>query len=199
MKVSRTETHDRLKQFTQGEFDIGATCQSMMDSRPFGKHAFYIFAHKREIAMDERISIFNQDRIDNPLAPRFKTMEQVPSARIIWQPRLTKPKAQENSMLFKGYPGTDNIRVIWIIPARELWDEYTKGKMLENKVVCESIHDFLNNKEKLEAKESDDLPETTINHIYAEIANEAQRNILLGGNPRSYRPVHNLGPKGLQL
>jgi hypothetical protein len=189
MKLSRTETHDRLKQFTGAEFDIGKTCQEMLDSMPFGKYPFYIFAHKREIGMDERISIFNQDRIENPLSPRFKTMEDVPSARIIWQPRLTKPQAQENSMLFKGYPGTDNIKVIWMIPARELWDEYTRGKMLENKVVCESIHDFMNNKEKLEAKEDDDLPETTINHIYAEIANAAQRRILLGGSPRTFRTI----------
>lgn len=175
MKIDRLETHDRYAHFTKSEFDIGKTCQDMIDGRPFGEYPFYIFAHKREIGLDERISIFNTDRIANTLNPMYKSMEQVPSARLIWQPRLTKPKAQENSMLFKAHPGKDTVKVIWMIPSRDLWDQYTKGKMLENQTVCESIHDFVNNKEKLEAKESDDLPDYMIDLIYMTLSSEAKK------------------------
>jgi hypothetical protein len=183
MKINRLETHDRYEQFIGSEFDIGKTCQNMINNSPYGNYPFYIFAHKREIGLDERISIFNHGLLSNPLNPPYKAMEEVPSARLIWQPRLTKPRAQENSMLFKAYPGTDNIRVIWMIPARELWGQYDKGKMTENKTVCESIHDFKNNKEKLEAKEDDDLQDHVIDMIYMSIADEAQKKILSGQRP----------------
>ena len=183
MKVNRLETHDRLEHFVSQSFDIGKTCQNLINSRPFGDHPFYIFAHKREIGLDERISIFNEEflRANTPNASlllrepcKYRSLEDVPTARIIWQPRLTKPQAQENSMLFKGYPGTDQVRVIWMLPDRTLWDQYTKGKMLENKTVCESIHAFLNDRAHLEASEEDDLPDWRINEIYKEISNHAR-------------------------
>lgn len=177
MKIQRSETHDRLKQFTSQGADISKTCQDIIDRRPFGEYAFYIFAHKREIGLDERIAIFNSDLILPGKDRTYNSLEQVPTARLIWQPRLTKPKAQENSMLFKAHPGKDEIRVIWMIPARELWDQYTKGKMLENQTVCESIHNFQHNKEKLEAKESDDLSDGMIDAIYISLCTEANTNV----------------------
>lgn len=188
MLIDRLETHDRFQHFTNQAFDIGKTCQKIIDERPFGDHAFYIFTHKREIALDERISIFNEDlhRVITPTGallartPQYHSLADVPTARIIWQPRLTKPQAQENSMLFKAYPGTDEIKVIWMIPDRPLWDQYTKGKMLENKTVSESIHDFLHNKDKLEARDPDDLPDWRINEIYKEISREANKGGRLG-------------------
>jgi len=84
-------------------------------------------------------------------------MEEVPSARLIWEPTLDKPLAQENSMLFQAYPGTDNIKVIWMIPAKELWEQYSKDKITEHNIVAESIYDFQNNRRKLEVREEDDL------------------------------------------
>ena len=168
MKINRLDAHDRFEHFTKQSFDIGQTCQDMINQRPYGDHPFYIFAHKREIALDERISIFNQDLLNNPR--QFKTLADVPTARLIWQPRLTKPKAQSNSMLFKAYPRSDNLKVIWMLPASELWDQFTQGKMTENKTVSESIYDFQNNKRKLEAPEDDDLSDTEIDRIYTEIS-----------------------------
>ena len=173
MKINRSDAHDRFQHFTSQAFDIGQTCQNIIDKRPFGNFPFYIFAHKREIGIDERISIFNMDIIIPGKDRTYKCLADVPTARLIWQPRLTKPKAQENSMLFKAYPGSDEIKVIWMIPARELWDQYTKGKMTENRTVCESIYEFMNNKEKLEAKESDDLSDAVIDSIYLTISQEA--------------------------
>ena len=118
MKLNRHEVHDRYEFVTKQHFNIGECCQNLIDKKPFGNHAFYIFAHTR-------------------------TEEDGATKRLIWQPRLTKPKAQTNSMLFKAYPGTDNIKVIWMIPAPEIWSQYQSGKMSENKTVNDSINDFL--------------------------------------------------------
>lgn len=174
MKINRLETHDRFQHLTGQDFDIGKTCQDMINKRPFGNHAFYIFAHKRQLGMDERISLYQEDfrnsLIYGNYVRQYSSMEQVPTDRLIWQPRLTKPKAQTNSMLFKGYPGTDNVKIIWIIPDRCLWEQFEKGKMTENKTVWESIDMFMNHTEKLEAKEDDDYSDEAIDRIYKEIS-----------------------------
>jgi len=151
MKINKLDAHDRLKHFTGQSFSISECCQNLINQRPFGDHAFYIFAHTR-------------------------TDEDGVTKRIIWQPRLTKPKAQTNSMLFKGYPGTDKVKVIWMIPAREMWKQYECGLMLENATVVQSIHAFENNRAKLEAAEEDDLSDAQINQIYKEISHSAKRN-----------------------
>src|SRR5882724_9710795 len=102
MKINRLETHDRFLDFTKKQFDISACCQNLIDQRPFGMHPFYIFAHTR-------------------------TDDDGVKKRLIWQPRLSKPQAQTNSMLFKAYPGTDLIKVLWMIPERALWGNFKKG------------------------------------------------------------------------
>ena len=150
MILNFNETHDRLQEFTKKSFDIGECCQDLINQRPFGNRPFYIFAHPRTAD-------------DNPGVKR-----------IIWQPRLLKPSAQTNSMLFKGYPGTDIIETIWMIPARELWGQFTIGKMTQNKTICESIHDFIHNKKKLEAPEKNDPTESEASAIYQSIANQAR-------------------------
>lgn len=165
MKINLLETHDRLQQFTKQKDTINTTVQSIIDQRPFGDRPFYIFAHKREIGIDERFSLL--------LTGQFRDMSEVPSARIIWQPRLTKPRAQTNSMLFKGYPGTDSVKVIWIIPERELWDQYRKGKLTESQIVVESIDLFENDRGLLEAPEADDASDAAIDDAYKNIRFDA--------------------------
>jgi hypothetical protein len=152
MKLNKLETHDRLEHFTKQDFSISDCCQNLIDQRPFGTHPFYIFAHAR-------------------------TDDDGYTKRLIWQPRLTKPKAQSNSMLFKAYPGTDNLKVIWMIPAEELWGQYNRGLMLENRTVFESIEDFKFNREKLEKKEPDDLNDEAIDAIYKEISMNSKRKV----------------------
>lgn len=144
MKVNILDAHDRYIQFTNQSFDISECCQDLINQRPFGDYPFYIFAHAR-------------------------TDDDGVTKRLVWQPRLTKPKAQTNSMLFKAYPGTDLINVIWMIPAREMWEQYKKGKLTENKTVCESIYDFEHNRGKLEAPEPEDLTDEQIHRVYRDI------------------------------
>ncbi len=147
MKINRLEAHDRLMHFTKQSFDIAECCQDIIDKRPFGSHAFYIFAHTR-------------------------TDDDGVTKRLIWQPRLTKPKAQSNSMLFKAYPMTDNIKVIWMIPAEELWDSFNTGKLTENDLVLDSIRSFLHNKEELERSDEDDLCDEDIDAIYSHLSRQ---------------------------
>ena len=149
-------------------------CQDIIDRRPFGDIPFYIFAHSRTIGLDEKCDLYNKD-LNNFLSISsytrlYQTMDQVPEKRLIWQPRLTKPKSQSNSMLFKAYPGTDVIKVIWMIPAEELWKQYIKGNLTENSLIIESIHDFKNNRQKLDKEEEDDLSDDIIYSIYADIS-----------------------------
>lgn len=149
MKINPLDAHDRYQHFTNKNFDIAECCQDLIDKRPFGEHPFYIFAHTR-------------------------TDDDGVTKRLIWQPRLTKPKSQTNSMLFKAYPGTDLIKVLWIIPARELWDQYEKGKLTQNKTISESIHAFQFDRKKLEKKEDDDKTDEQIKAIYEEISRHAR-------------------------
>lgn len=150
MKINPLDAHDRYEHFTKQQFSISDCCQDLINQKPYGDHPFYIFAHSR-------------------------TDDDGVTKRLIWQPRLTKPKAQTNSMLFKAYPGTDIIKVLWMIPVREMWDQYQKGKMTQNKTVCDSIHDFQFNRKKLEEREEDDLSDEKINQIYREISVNASK------------------------
>ena len=152
MKIKLLDAHDRLQHFQKQGLDISECCQDLVNKRPFGNVPFYIFAHAR-------------------------TAEDGVSKIIIWQPRLTKPKAQTNSMLFKAYPGTDMIKVIWMIPAREMWEQYAKGKLTESKLICESIHAFRHKRDELERPEEDDLGDAEIDKIYEELAREAKRKV----------------------
>jgi len=145
MKISRIDAHDRFEHFKKQDFSISECCQDLINQKPFGDHPFYIFAHTR-------------------------TDDDGVTKRLIWQPRLTKPKAQSNSMLFKAYPGTDIIKILWMLPAREMWSQYEKGKMTENKIVSESIHAFLHDLAKLEEREDDDLSDVQIDRIYEDIS-----------------------------
>lgn len=149
MKLNLFETHDRYEAFTKkSDFQIGECCQDLINKRPFGVHPFYIFAHAR-------------------------TDDDGVTKRLIWQPRLTRPKPQTNSMLFKGYPGSDIIKVIWIIPAREMWSQYEEGKVTANKIVTDSIRAFQFDRASLERNEDDDFPDDKINEIYKDVARDA--------------------------
>lgn len=148
MKINPLDAHDRLLDFSKKDFDISECVQDLVNKRPFGNHAFYIFVHPR-------------------------TDDDGVKKRLIWQPRLTKPQAQTNSMLFKAYPGSDLIKVIWMIPDRTTWAQYQKGKLTQNETVFQSIEDFLHNRDKLEQREIDDLPDDEIARVYTEISMDA--------------------------
>ncbi len=139
--LNRLDVHDRFEHLKKQDFNISECCQDLINKLPFGNRPFYIFAHAR-------------------------TEEDGINKRLIWQPRLTKPSAQTNSMLFKAYPGTDMIKVIWMIPDRALWKQFERGKITQNKTVMDSINDFVNNRAKLEEIEEDDPTDQEAMGIY---------------------------------
>jgi hypothetical protein len=144
MKINILDAHDRLNHFTKQSFSIAECVQDMIDQRPFGEHPFYIFAHTR-------------------------TDDDGLRKRLIWQPRLTRPRAETNSMLFKAYPGTDHVKTFWIIPPQEMWAQYKKDNLTESKMISESIYNYKNNKEMLEKSEDDDLNDSQINAVYRDL------------------------------
>ena len=158
MKINRLETHDRYQHFTKQSFSISECCQDLINQRPFGEHAFYIWAHTR-------------------------TDDDGVTKRLIWQPRLTKPPVETNSMLFKAYPGTDHIKIIWNIPAPEMWGEYKKGNVTASEYVLESIRKYRDPdlRKELEAPENDDLTDPEIDAIYRNIARSARMKRIMEG------------------
>lgn len=183
MKVNLLEAHDRLIHFKKQSDYISQGCNDCIRNRPeeFGSHPFYIWAHKREIGMDERMAIFNKDLMVNFTNEKrkYKRIEDVPTHRHIWMPRLTKPRADENSMLFKYYPKLDQVKIIWILPERHTWDQFVKNNLTEQAVVCESIHAFKNNLKNLEAPEADDMSEMNAKQIYLQIAANAKQKEMM--------------------
>lgn len=144
MKLNRLETHDRLEHFQKDQslniFQGADDCLhknkdavSMQEYFPY----IYIFAHPR-------------------------TADDGVTKRMLWQPRLTKPKAQENSYLFRAISKTDIVEVVWLIPPKEMWPQYEKGKMFESEDVMISIINFLNYRDELEKPHKDDWSEEKI-------------------------------------
>lgn len=154
MKLNILETHDRLLHFKKDQQPIisqglddclkrNPLSISYQDRSPY----VYIFGHPRTS--------------DDGFRKRF-----------LWQPRLTKPKAQTNSYLFRAKSHTDILEVCWMIPPQETWNQYTEGKVTENDLVIWSIDMFIHHKDKLEQPFEDDLPDHKVKKILIEVALE---------------------------
>jgi len=154
MKINRLETHDRLQHFvkdqSQNIFQGAEECLkknpdslAIQEKSPY----VYIFAHPR-------------------------TADDGLNKRMLWQPRLSIPKAQTNSYLFRALSNTDLIEVVWLIPPREMWSQYNKGQITESNEVSWSINMFQTTREELEKPHPDDLPEERTRLILNTIINE---------------------------
>lgn len=157
MKLNRLETHDRLEYLIEDQSKIIAQgaedclkrneLSLMIQSRaPY----VYLFAHPR-------------------------THEDGTTKRLIWQPRLTKPEAQTNSYLFRAISHSDIIEVCWILPPRELWDQFIKGNVVYSSDVEWSINMFRHKKQELEKPYSDDVSENQFKQIMTDIAADLEQ------------------------
>jgi len=154
MKIERLETHDRLLHLHQDQsLNIAQGAEDCLKLNDLSIRLqsrspyIYIFAHPR-------------------------TADDGLNKRMIWQPRLSKPKAQTNSYLFRAISNTDQVEVCWLLPSREMWPQYKKGNITEHDIVNWSIHMFETKKSELEAAANGDLSEERSKHIYLDIANE---------------------------
>jgi hypothetical protein len=172
IKINTLDAHDRLLHFKKQQetnlFD-GVTecltknkdCVSMQQHFPY----VYIFMHPRTLEVDERVAMFNieqQNALMEARIPIYQSIEEVPTTKALWQPRLMKPRAQTNSYLFRVISNTDLVEIVWLLPPREMWDQYQMGKMTESKDVVTSIMNFLHAREALEMPHEEDWSEDRI-------------------------------------
>ena len=160
LDVNIHEAHDRLEKVTAvNSAGITENISSIIAQKPFDDHKFYIFVHKRTLDIYEKFILWDTGR--------YKSMEEVPNTRLVWQPRLNKPEAQTNSMLFKVDPERpEEVKICWIIPEPQLWNQYEEGKVAESDITKWSIDQFVKNRKKLEEKEDGDLSDDKIAQIY---------------------------------
>lgn len=151
MKLNRLETHDRLEHFIQDQWKTVA--QGAEDC---------LFRNPNSLALQERspyIYIFAHPRTD----------EDGRNKRLLWQPRLTKPKAQTNSYLFRATSKSDILSICWCIPPREMWSQYKLGNICESNMVLWSIEQFQYNRDELEKTDPEDLSDERVKAIWCEI------------------------------
>lgn len=159
MKINRLETHDRLIHFKQEQvINIFQGAEDCLKKNPLSiglqqySPYIYLFAHPR-------------------------TCEDSSTKKMYWQPRLTKPKSQTNSYLFRAISGTDQIETCWLLPPREMWKQYNRGNVTEHELVLWSINEFQNNRKKLEAPFENDLSDEKCKEIYRKVAAEHDQEI----------------------
>ena len=151
MKIDLYETHDRYQHFIKDQWEVvskGAEdcLRNNPDSVAIQQKCpyVYLFAHPR-------------------------TAEDGLTKRLLWQPRISRPKPQTNSYLFIAQSNTDIIEVCWLLPPREMWSQYEKGKVTESNLVAWSIDQFQNNWKELDTSHPGDLSEERAKHVMREI------------------------------
>lgn len=161
MKLNRLETHDRLVHLKKDQsLNIAQGAEDCLKKNPLSlglqqySPYIYIFAHPR-------------------------TSEDGLSKRMIWQPRLTKPQAQTNSYLFRALSNTDQMEICWLLPPREMWSQYKKGKITEHELVIWSIEQFQTNRKELEKSDQNDLSEYICKNIYMKVISEQKQQKLM--------------------
>jgi hypothetical protein len=158
MKLKILEAHDRLLHFKKDQDSsiqqgVENCLKKNFDSLFYQERSpyVYIFAHPR-------------------------TDDDGTSKIMFWQPRLLKPAAQTNSYLFRVLSNTDIAEPIWMLPPRELWPQYAKGKVTENEIVIWSVDRFINNRLEMEKPDPEDLPEERCKQIMHELIEVKRQN-----------------------
>lgn len=158
MKINILEAHDRLLHFKKDQSNtIQQGCEDCLKSNELSlalqdkSHYIYIFAHPR-------------------------TSDDGFKKRLLWQPRLTKPKPQTNSYLFRATSHTDLIEICWILPPEEMWGQYEKGLVTENEIVMWSIDQYKNNRESLAKDHPEDLLDSQAFNIMKNIVIEKNQD-----------------------
>ena len=154
MKIERLEAHDRLLHLKEDQaLNVAQGAEDCLKKNDLSlrlqQHSpyIYLFAHPR-------------------------TANDGVNKRMIWQPRLSKPKAQTNSYLFRATSNTDQIEVCWTLPPREMWAQYKTGNVTEHELVNWSITMFETQRAKLEESAPEDFKDDQIKNIYLIISSE---------------------------
>lgn len=158
MKINRLEAHDRLEHLIEDQsaniFQGAEDCLkknplslALQDKCPY----IYMFAHPRT----------HDDGINK---------------KLFWQPRLSIPEPQINSYLFRVNSNTDLIEVCWILPPKEMWDQYKKGNVTESNWALWSINQYVNDKKLLSKPHPEDWPEEKTKLILNKIIKDSAKS-----------------------
>jgi hypothetical protein len=157
MKLDRLETHDRLEYFVNDQWKtISQGAEDCLKKNPDSlalqekSPYIYIFAHPR-------------------------THDDGLNKRMLWQPRITRPKAQTNSYLFRANSKSDVLMVCWCIPPKEMWNQYRKGNVCESNIVLWSINQFQYNREELEKPDPSDFTDEKAREIWMEFLKNGKK------------------------
>jgi hypothetical protein len=162
MRLNRLDTHDRflfvkkkqeLNVFKGAEdcLKTNSLSLALQEKSPY----IYIFAHPRT----------SPDGITKVL---------------YWQPRLSKPKCELNSYLFRAESKTDLVEVCWILPPKEQWSTFKKGNMFASDLIQWSIEQYTKNKVSLESPDPQDVSDSRGHEIMLSIVAEMQKDKTLG-------------------
>lgn len=148
MKISKTETYDRQDHFLEDQKHIVAQgAEECLKKHPLSIRLqqespyIYVYGHAR-------------------------TADDGVTKRILWQPRLTKPRPDSNSFLFRAISRTDILRICWILPPHETWKQFQRGSMFANNIIGWSIAQFKNHFEELAAPDPEDFTDEEAAKIY---------------------------------
>lgn len=131
------------------EEDYVKCIQSLIASKPFGDHKFYIFSFIK--------------RIDDVSGTK----------KMFHQPRLTRPDPVPGTSLLKVDPKSPGDAIIvWTLPNRENFGLYQHDKMFADEFVHSCIQRFLNNPDDMCKPDPDDLSDNQIRDIYKGIKNK---------------------------
>jgi hypothetical protein len=139
MKLNRLDTHDRLLHFKKDQdlniFQGAEEClKKNPDALKYQAHSsyIYIFAHPR-------------------------TAEDGINKRLLWQPRLIRPKPESNSYLFRAQSHTDLLEVCWLIPDERLWPQFEANKLTAEPTITWSIEMYCLNRDEIAKPHPEDL------------------------------------------
>lgn len=164
MKINRLETHDRYLLYQKQQESIGQGVQDCINNVPESVTCpFYVYGHSRNVAYDEKVGIL------------MAGYERSPDERLIWMPVVTKPRPTPNSYLFLCRRNSDVIKIIWMLPKQELWDQYAPGQMCFNENIWISIQNYKYDKNAMSQPDQDGPTANDIEDFRRIIGHEAHK------------------------
>jgi len=128
------------------EEDYVRCIQSIIKSKPFGDHKFYIYSFVK--------------RIDD--AAGIKKMYH--------QPRLTKGDPIPGTTLMRVDPNNPGeAMIIWTLPDEESMGMYQQGMIFQDKFVFECVEKYFKNPRELMKREEGDLSDEEIREVYKDV------------------------------
>lgn len=142
--ITKNKIMDNVQFFKENsENDYVECIQSLIASKPFEEHKFYIFSFVK--------------RVDDVAGIK----------KMYHQPRLTKPEPIPGSTLIRVDPkDPETALILWTLPNQENFNLYKYNKLFGDRFVDECVEKFKTNPMAMCEPEPDDLTEDQIRDIY---------------------------------